>query len=118
MITGQVSTGGAMPVVNKINHKPGKEIPPKEEQYRSDDCLWLFNTIPAYVKETGDIDFYSKILPYADQGEDSVLATCGGLYNLTSTGVETMDCHAGFQPTGTIVYGSVTTGKQSSLLCN
>ncbi len=73
MITGQVSTGGAMPVVNKINHKPGKEIPPKEEQYRSDDCLWLFNTIPAYVKETGDIDFYSKILPYADQGEDSVL---------------------------------------------
>ena len=73
MITGQVSTGGAMPVVNKINHKPGSETPPKEEQYRSDDCLWLFNTIPAYVKETGDLEFYTKVLPYADTGHDTVL---------------------------------------------
>lgn len=73
MITGQVSCGGAMPVVNKISHKPGSELPPKEEQYRSDDCLWLFNTIPAYVKETGDIDFYVKVLPYADKGQDTVL---------------------------------------------
>ena len=73
MVTGQVSTGGAMPVVNRISHKPGKEIPPAEEQYRSDDCLWLFNTIPAYIKETGNINFYNKILPYADAGEDTVL---------------------------------------------
>ncbi len=73
MITGQVSTGGAMPVVNAISHKPGKENPPKEEQYRSDDCMWLFNVIPAYTKETGDITFYDKILPYADRGEDTVL---------------------------------------------
>ncbi|MBN2520286.1 MAG: hypothetical protein JXB17_07270, partial [Bacteroidales bacterium] len=73
MITGQVSTGGAMPVVNKINHKPGQEKLPKEDEYRSDDCLWLFNVIPAYVKETGDLSFYNKILPYADKGEDTVL---------------------------------------------
>jgi len=73
MITGQVSTGGAMPVVNKVTHTPGKEIPPDEKQYRSDDCLWLFNAIPAYVNETGNLDFYQKNLPYADKGEDSVL---------------------------------------------
>jgi N,N'-diacetylchitobiose phosphorylase len=73
MITGQVSTGGAMPVVNAISHKPGKEELPKEEQYRSDDCMWLFNVIPAYTKETGDISFYDKVLPYADKGEDTVL---------------------------------------------
>jgi len=73
MITGQTSAGGAMPVVRPFSHKPGKEIPPGEEEYRSDDCLWLFNAIPAYVNETGDIAFYSKILPYADQGEDPVL---------------------------------------------
>jgi cellobiose phosphorylase len=73
MITGQVSTGGAMPVVNKVSHSPGKESAPNEEKYRSDDCLWLFNSIPAYVNESGDIDFYSKILPYANQGEDTVL---------------------------------------------
>lgn len=73
MITGQVSTGGAMPVVRQFSHRPGKEKPPQETEYRSDDCLWLFNTVPAYVKETGDIAFYEKILPYADQGEDTVL---------------------------------------------
>ncbi|MEN8907377.1 MAG: N,N'-diacetylchitobiose phosphorylase [Clostridiales bacterium] len=73
MITGQVSTGGAMPVVKPFAHCPGKENPPKENEYRSDDCLWLFNTIPAYVKETGDISFFEKILPYSDHGEDTVL---------------------------------------------
>lgn len=72
MITGQVSTGGAMPVINAISHKPGKEGLPKEEDYRSDDCMWLFNVVPVYTKETGDIDFYNKILPYADKGEDTV----------------------------------------------
>lgn len=73
LITGQVSTGGAMPVVKPFAHTPGKEPAPKEEEYRSDDCMWLFNTIPAYVKETGDIDFFNKILPYSDKGEDTVL---------------------------------------------
>jgi N,N'-diacetylchitobiose phosphorylase len=72
MITGQVSTGGAMLVIQPYNHNPGKEKPPGEEKYRSDDCMWLFNAIPAYVKETGYIDFYNKILPYADKGEDTV----------------------------------------------
>ena len=73
MITGQVSTGGAMPVVKPYAHTPGKENAPDETQYRSDDSLWLFNTVPAYVKETGDTGFYNKILPYADKGEDTVL---------------------------------------------
>lgn len=73
MITGQVSNGGAMPVVKKFGHKPGEEKQPAEEEFRSDDGLWLFNAIPAWVKETGDIEFYNKVLPYADTGEDSVL---------------------------------------------
>ncbi|MEN8193483.1 MAG: N,N'-diacetylchitobiose phosphorylase, partial [Bacteroidota bacterium] len=72
MITGQCSSGGAMPVIKPHSHKPGYEKLPKESEYRSDDCMWLFNAIPEYVKETGDIDFYTKILPYADQGEDTV----------------------------------------------
>jgi len=72
MITGQVSNGGAMPVVKPFAHKPGHERTPAEKEYRSDDCMWLFNTIPAYVKETGDISFYNKVLPYADKGEDTV----------------------------------------------
>jgi cellobiose phosphorylase len=73
MLTGQCSTGGAMPVVKPFAHKPGSEELPGEEEYRSDDCLWLFNTVDAYVKEVGDVSFYKKVLPYADEGEGTVL---------------------------------------------
>ncbi len=72
MISGQVSTGGALPVVKPFSHKPGEMNAPGETEYRSDDCLWLFNTIPAYVKETGNIDFFRKKIPYADKGADTV----------------------------------------------
>jgi len=94
MITGQVSTGGAMPVVNKVTHTPGKEIPPNETQYRSDDCLWLFNAIPAYVNETGNVDFYHKILPYANIGEDSVLGHMRRAiqFNLDRSGKHGLPC--------------------------
>ena len=73
MITGQVSTGGAMPVVKPFLHSPGNQTPPNEEEYRSDDTMWLFNSVPMYVKETGDLDFYNKELPYADKGSATVL---------------------------------------------
>lgn len=73
MLTGQVSTGGAMPVVAPFSHKPGQMPPVKREDYRSDDCLWLFHAVPDYVAETGDVDFYQKVLPYSDTGETTVL---------------------------------------------
>jgi N,N'-diacetylchitobiose phosphorylase len=73
MLTGQVSTGGAMPLVRPFSHRPGHESPPPKEHYRSDDALWFFNAVPAYVAETGDVDFYEKVLPYADKGEATVL---------------------------------------------
>jgi len=73
MITGQCSTGGAMPVVKPYAHNPGHENCPNESEYRSDDCMWLFNTVPSLVKETGNTAFFDKVLPYADQGEGTVL---------------------------------------------
>ena len=72
MLTGQLSNGGAMPIVKPFEHRPGEEHAPDPEEYRSDDCLWFFNAVPAYVKETGDIDFYNEILPFADQGQATV----------------------------------------------
>jgi N,N'-diacetylchitobiose phosphorylase len=94
MITGQVSTGGAMPVVKFFDHSPGRMKPPDESEYRSDDCMWLFNAIPAYVKETGDLDFYNKILPYADRGEDTVLGHMKRAieFNLNRSGVHGLPC--------------------------
>jgi N,N'-diacetylchitobiose phosphorylase len=94
MITGQVSTGGAIPVVKQFAHRPGQESLPREEEYRSDDCLWLFNAIPAYVKETGDLAFYEKILPYADKGEDTVLDHLKRAidFNLERSGAHGLPC--------------------------
>jgi cellobiose phosphorylase len=94
MLTGQVSTGGAMPVVRQYSHKPGKEKAPSEKDYRSDDCLWLFNTIPAYVGETGDMGFYRKVLPYADRGESTVLGHLRRAieFSLDRSGVHGLPC--------------------------
>ena len=94
MITGQVSTGGAMPVVRQFDHHPGSETSPKENEYRSDDSLWLFNAIPAYVKETGDVSFYNKVLPYADKGEDTVFGHMKRAiqFNLERSGAHGLPC--------------------------
>jgi cellobiose phosphorylase len=73
MLTGQVHSGGAIPLIKTFSHRPGHEPAPPKEEYRSDDCLWLFNAVPAYVAETGEFDFYEQVLPYADRGEATVL---------------------------------------------
>jgi len=94
MITGQAATGGAMPVVKPYAHTPGKEKSPEEHEYRSDDCMWLFNTVPAYVKETGNIDFYNKVLPYGDKGEATVLGHLRQAiqFNLDRMGAHDLPC--------------------------
>ena len=94
MLTGQVASGGAIPVIKPFGHTPGQEEPPAPEDYRSDDCLWFFNAVPAYVQESGDEDFYTKVLPYADQGEDTVLGHLRRAleFNLERTGVHGLPC--------------------------
>jgi N,N'-diacetylchitobiose phosphorylase len=94
MLTGQVSSGGALPIVKPFEHRPGQENAPAPEEYRSDDCLWFFNAIPAYVNETGDLDFYRKTLPYADRGEATVLGHLRRAleFNLERTGKNRLPC--------------------------
>jgi cellobiose phosphorylase len=94
MITGQVANGGAIPVIKPFSHRPGHEKAPPAEEYRSDDCLWFFNAIPAYVAETGDTGFYNKPLPYADHGEATVFGHLRQAleFNLTRTGRNGLPC--------------------------
>lgn len=94
MLTGQVSCGGAIPVIRPWSHRPGHEQPPDPREFRSDDCLWFFNAVPAYVAETGDIEFYNKVLPFADQGEATVLGHLRRAleFNLSHTGRNGLPC--------------------------
>lgn len=94
MLSGQFDNGGALPVVKPFDHNPGEiEMIPKEE-FRSDDSLWFFNTVPAYVAETGDIDFYNKVIPYANKGEATVFGHLrrGLEFNLERTGKHGLPC--------------------------
>jgi len=94
MLTGQLSNGGAIPVIKPFEHNPGHEQPPEPEEYRSDDCLWFFNAVPTWVNETGDFDFYNKVLPYADEGEDAVFGHLRRAleFNLERTGRNNLPC--------------------------
>jgi len=94
MLTGQLSNGGAIPVIKPFSHRPGCEAPPPGEEYRSDDCLWFFNAVPAYVAETGDFDFYRRVLPYADRGATTVFGHLRRAleFNLERTGRNGLPC--------------------------
>jgi N,N'-diacetylchitobiose phosphorylase len=83
-----------MPIVKPFDHHPGHEKAPDPEEYRSDDCMWFFNAIPAYVNETGNLDFYNKVLPYADKGEATVFGHLRRAleFNLERTGRHGLPC--------------------------
>lgn len=94
MLTGQTCNGGALPIVKPFAHRPGHEPAPPEHAYRSDDCLWLFFAVPEYAKETGQIEFFDTVLPYADHGEATVLQHLKQalLFNLERRGAHGLPC--------------------------
>lgn len=94
MLSAQDATGGAQPEVRPWSHAPGRMKPTPAGHYRSDDCLWFFNTIPAYVAETGDVGFYNEIVPFADKGRATVLGHLRRAleFNLARTGRNGLPC--------------------------
>jgi len=94
MLSGQDATGGAQPEIRPWSHAPGKMKPTPAGRYRSDDCLWFFNAVPAYVAETGDVAFYREIVPFADKGRATVLGHLRRAleFNLARTGRHGLPC--------------------------
>jgi N,N'-diacetylchitobiose phosphorylase len=72
LLKGQLSNGAAMHGLQPLEWKQGSHNVPKDEHIFSDDHLWLLIAIPAYLKETGDMDFLNEIIPYADKDEVTV----------------------------------------------
>jgi len=94
MLSAQDSTGGAQPEVRPWSHVPGKMKPTPPGHYRSDDCQWFFNAVPAYVAETGDVAFYDFVVPYADKGRATVFGHLRRAleFNLERTGRNGLPC--------------------------
>jgi len=38
----------------------------------SDDALWIIASVCEYVKETGEVDFFNQVVPFADGGEGTI----------------------------------------------
>ena len=72
LLKGQISNGSAMHGLQPLSWKQGEHNVPPEAHIFSDDHLWLLISIPAYLKETGDMAFLDQTVPYCDKGEDTV----------------------------------------------
>jgi cellobiose phosphorylase len=92
LITGRCLPGGAMPIV-RFDHHPGHELGLMKTNIVL-TTVWFFNAIPAYVAETGNVEFYNTVLPYADRGEDTVFGHLGRVleFNLERTGKHGLPC--------------------------
>jgi N,N'-diacetylchitobiose phosphorylase len=72
LIRGQLSDGSAMHQIQPLSWKQGAHNIPADSAVWSDDHLWLLLSVPAYIRETGDMAFLDEILEFADSGKASV----------------------------------------------
>ena len=80
MLSAQVNNGAGLPLV-VFDFVPGNSGTPDDPEwvkmtghpsYRADDALWLFPTVYKYVAESGKVDFFDEVIPYANGGEATV----------------------------------------------
>ncbi len=72
LLSAQVFEGYGIHLFDPLLLKPGKEEAPALDQVCSDDVLWLVVTVCEFIKETGDMSFFNKVLPFADKGKATV----------------------------------------------
>lgn len=72
LMKGQLADGSAMHHIQPLTWKQGPHNIPADGMVWSDDHLWLLISIPAYLRETGDMAFLEERIPFADREEGSV----------------------------------------------
>lgn len=88
LLHGQVSAGYGLHLFDPAWFEPGERqsfdsptvVPTPEKSGMihgikdacADDALWLLPAIVEYVRETGEDAFFDEMIPYADEGEDTV----------------------------------------------
>lgn len=88
LLHGQVSAGYGLHLFDPAWFEPQKQqsfksptvVPTPEKSSMihglkdacADDALWLIPAIVEYVRETGEMDFFDKVIPFADEGEATV----------------------------------------------
>ncbi len=72
LLKGQMSKGAALHGFQPMEWEQALSNDAPDSEIFSDDHLWLLISIPAYIKETGDMEFLDAVIPYCDKGEDTV----------------------------------------------
>ena len=70
LLKGQYADGSAMHSVQPLSWTQGNHN--QSSHIFSDDHLWLLLSVPAYIKETGTVDFVNEEAPFADRGKGIV----------------------------------------------
>ena len=72
LLKGQLSEGYALHGFQPLSWRQGQHNNVEEKHIYSDDHLWLLLAVPAYIRETGDMNFLDSSVPYADKGEATI----------------------------------------------
>ena len=72
LLKGQEQRGCALHKVQPLTLETGKGQTIPDDQIWSDDHLWISLALNAYVRETGDLDFLNRQVPWLDAGNATV----------------------------------------------
>lgn len=78
----QRKNGSAMHSFNPLSMEASRgetDEMPDRPQYYGDDHLWIVLAVAEYLKETGDMDFLNKSIPYYEKKEDGQPAESGNV---------------------------------------
>ncbi len=98
LLSTQRSNGSAMhqffPLTMEATNGDSAEMEDRHDYY-GDDHLWIIQTICAYVKETGNIDFLSEEVPYYEKDHDGQPLNSDTILNHMKKAIEFTESQTG-----------------------